>query len=510
MKNARKLREDANADLNKGRYAKALDNYLALEQLEPDNGDWARRSADMYRRLDRDQEAVVALERAADRYARAGFLVKAVAVCKMILQNAPEHAGAFERLAALQNQRGMPAARARMSTRMPAPVELASAPDIVPATPPDISPARVAPASVPVLELDVAEELEELELELELLPDNAPLDAMHLGKVLPDAERQTLDDGTESGITFIPLDDDDLDVIDDLELEVEDDDEDARRAAAARLEGTPLFAALGGVALETMVDRMDLIELDAGAVLFHQGDRGNTLYVIVEGEVGVVSEGPPRAQISRLGDGQFFGEIALVTEQPRNATIEALVDTQLLAIDRDVIHEVVKREPAVLKVLLRFLRDRLLANLVNSSPLFQPFQGTERKTLASKFHFLEIDQGGVLIAQGGRASGLFVLLSGHAEVVVAKDGAEQRLATLRPGDIFGEMSLLGGTDAIATVRTTSKCFALEMPAADFRTTIMTHPQVLMVVGDLADERKRKFDAIASGEADYDEGHLDLV
>ncbi|HUH05172.1 MAG TPA: cyclic nucleotide-binding domain-containing protein [Kofleriaceae bacterium] len=494
MKNARKLREQANADLDKGRYARALDSYLALEQLEPDNGDWARRSADMYRRLDRDQEAIVALERAADRYAKAGFLVKAVAVCKMILQNAPEHPGAFERLAALQNERGMPAARARMSARTPAADEGAPA---------AASPPPPAPPSVPVLELDVAEELE-------LLPQNAPLDAMHLADVMPDAERQKREDGTESGITFIPLDDEDLDIIDDLELEVDDGDEEARRVAAARLEGTPLFAALGRVALETMVDRMDLIELDAGAVLFHQGDRGNTLYVIVEGEVGVVSEGPPRAQISRLGDGQFFGEIALVTEQPRNATIEALADTQLLAIDRDVIHEVVKREPAVLKVLLRFLRDRLLANLVNSSPLFQPFQGTERKTLASKFHFLEVDQGGVLIAQGGRASGLFVLLSGQAEVVLARDGAEQRLATLRPGDIFGEMSLLGGTDAIATVRTTSKCFALEMPAADFRTTIMTHPQVLMVVGDLADERKRKFDAIASGEADYDEGHLELV
>ena len=112
--------------------------------------------------------------------------------------------------------------------------------------------------------------------------------------------------------------------------------------------------------------------------------------------------------------------------------------------------------------------------------------------------------------QGVRAPGLFILLSGHAEVVLDTDGAGRRLATLGPGDIFGEMSLLANQAAVAHVRTTSKCFVLQMPADEFRQIIMTHPQVLMFVGDLADERKKKLDAVARGDADYEEGHIELL
>ena len=461
MSKISKLRDQAAAHVDKARWPRALDVYLELEKLDAKNGDWARRAADMYRRMDRNREAIGALERAASAYAAAGFLVKAVAVCKMILQDHPEHPGALSRLAELQSARGISA-----PTR--------------PASPPIPAPA---------------------------LAEDTPLESLQLGAIIPQATESS------AGILVIPLDDDDVIEVDELELLPDETEAElsSRQQAADRLARTPLFSGLGPTAMQILVSQMDFIELDAGAALFHQGDRGNTLYVVVDGEVVVIAEGPPRVQLSRLGEGEIFGEIALVTEQPRSATIEAEVDTSLLAIDRDVIREVMQAEPGVLVVLLRFLRDRLLENLANTSPLFQPFQGAERRALAGKFSFLEAERGSVLIDQGCRARGMFVLLSGHAEVLVdAAGAAPRRLATLGSGDIFGEMSLLGNTEAIATVRTTSKCFLLEMAADQFRNTIMTHPQVLMVVGELADHRQKQYDAIVAGEADYDEGHLDLV
>jgi CRP-like cAMP-binding protein len=72
------------------------------------------------------------------------------------------------------------------------------------------------------------------------------------------------------------------------------------------------------------------------------------------------------------------------------------------------------------------------------------------------------------------------------------------------------MSLLTQEPAVATVRATGKSFALELPARAFREVIMTHPQVLMFVGDVADARRRQNAAIVGGEVDYSEGHLDLV
>ncbi len=559
-KNARKLKDIATKAVNKGKYEKALDAYLALEQLEPDDGSWARRAADMYRRLKRNPEAVVAFERAADKYAAAGFLVKSVAVCKMLLQIEPSHSATQERLAALQETRGVssrrtPVAKPALSSSeaeaAPAIDELAPAPALdgggdefeimgnrnqvrIEAEVPEPAAIEVDVSAQSDAEIEISFEAEaDVDTGQELppavalpevvmpplesppprrrtIPPGAPLEKISLGDLVAGAQPQLKSDGTSSGMIEIPLELD-LDDIEELEIELSDcEDEDSTREAAMSLQETPLFSALSPDSLQSFINKIVLVELDQGDTLFKQGESGRTLYVVVEGAVAVVNEGPPRVQLSRLGEGDFFGEIALVTEQPRSATIEAIEETQLLAIDRDVIGDLVDDEPEVLKVLLRFLRDRLLHSLTATSPLFAPFAGAERDQLASSFRFLEADPDSVLITQGEKAEGLFVLLSGNAEVVMTTDDDGKRLATLAPGDLCGEMSLLANGPAVATVRTKGKAFLLELPRAKFRQMIMTHPQVLVFVGDLAAERQRKYEAILRGDAEYETGHLDLV
>lgn len=58
----------------------------------------------------------------------------------------------------------------------------------------------------------------------------------------------------------------------------------------------------------------------------------------------------------------------------------------------------------------------------------------------------------VLIHEGQRQDFLFVLLSGHLEVYTETSGEKIRLGELRPYDCFGEMGMLEGTDASASVR----------------------------------------------------------
>ena len=217
------------------------------------------------------------------------------------------------------------------------------------------------------------------------------------------------------------------------------------------------------------------------------------MYVVVEGEVAEITEGPPRLEVSRLGPGAFFGEVALVTEQPRSATIEATAVTQLLAIDRDVIATLVAEHADVLPIILRFLRERLVDRLVQTHPLFAPFADADRRSLVSRFKFLEIDPGTTIIPQGVHALGLYALLAGRVDVIVDGKPASQ----LGPGDLFGMMSLLTGKPSAKTVRSLPKCLALCLPASDFREVIMTHPQVLSYIGDLADEHERALAAAVS-------------
>lgn len=461
----RKLRDEASKALDKGRHAKAAEAYRELEALEPSDANWSRRAADCYRRLDRRDDMIDALLRAGERYAAAGFLVKAIAVYKMILAADAEHELALAKLGDLHEARGIPMKRA---------------PEPPPPAPPPAT--RTTPRA-------------------RTLPPGAAVEAVSLSQVIPDAKPVGGSAEEPSGIYEIP--------IDEIEFLSEEDAQPEPAVAAAEqvFPRTPLFSELSPAALGELARKVELVELARGQALFRQGDAPDALYVVAEGAVAVVAEGPPRVQLNRLEDGEFFGEIGLLSDQPRMATVEAADDdTAVVRIHRDVIGDVVEVEPGVLKVLLRFMRDRLLEHLVQTSPLFEPFAGSERSELAGRFRFLEAEQGAELVRQGERAEGLFVLLTGKAEV--ARDG--KRLATLGAGDLFGEMSLLTHEPAVATVRATSKCLALQLPAPAFREVIMTHPQVLMFVGDLADERRRQNEAIAGGDADYAEGHIDLL
>ena len=63
-----------------------------------------------------------------------------------------------------------------------------------------------------------------------------------------------------------------------------------------------------------------------GEVIFRQGDEGDFLYSIIDGQVEVVREEPEGKEqvIRQLGPGEYFGEMALIRHSPRTATVRAL------------------------------------------------------------------------------------------------------------------------------------------------------------------------------------------
>jgi cAMP-dependent protein kinase regulator len=387
---------------------------------------------------------------------------------------------------------------------------------------PPPSPARARPPAAPAAADEPAAQIHDRPPRRSrpiTLQAGAAIDSMALSTVMPGTQHLVDADGRPSGIHVIPLpEDDELELsLDDAEVEVDvdlagdpagahaHDAIDAAiasadlelelpppppRAAATDREArmallqTPLLAGLPPRVLEALIHKITLLDLAPGAVLFAEGDRSTSLYIVSEGEV--VVEARASGELARLGPGAFFGEVSLITDLPRSATIRAAGPVELLVIDREVIRGLVADHPAVLGVLLRFIRDRLVAQVTRTSALFQPFADPERAELSSQFELVEVDAGAPLIVQGQRADGLYVMLAGRVEVW--RDGEAAPVATLGPGEVFGEMSLLGGGGSTAHVRAATRVLALRMPARTFHAVIMTHPPVLEYVGTLAEQR----------------------
>jgi NADH dehydrogenase len=84
---------------------------------------------------------------------------------------------------------------------------------------------------------------------------------------------------------------------------------------------------------------------EPGQEVFHQGDVGDRIYIILSGKVDVVRD---EHRIATLGRGEFFGETALLQRTCRNATIRCLEPLDVLALP--------KREFGVLSANLPELR----------------------------------------------------------------------------------------------------------------------------------------------------------
>ena len=76
--------------------------------------------------------------------------------------------------------------------------------------------------------------------------------------------------------------------------------------------------------------------VEAGQTVVHQGEEGDALFLIEEGqaEVRATGEDGTVAMIATLGPGHYFGEIALVTGGPRTADVVAITPLTLLRLDR--------------------------------------------------------------------------------------------------------------------------------------------------------------------------------
>src|SRR3954447_18465358 len=136
----------------------------------------------------------------------------------------------------------------------------------------------------------------------------------------------------------------------------------------------PLFAALDDEASDALRSSMAQTEIPRGQVLFHEGDPGDRLYVIIEGKVklGRASGAGRENLLAILGPGEMFGELSLFDPGPRNATATAVAESQLLGLGTEELHAWLNGRPDVALQLLAALARRLrrtneaLADLVFS------------------------------------------------------------------------------------------------------------------------------------------------
>jgi CRP-like cAMP-binding protein len=497
MADLRKLRESASAYIAKGKFAKAADVLGEIVRIDPRDLPARQKLAEVLRRAGDDAEAIRVYREVADRYAAHGQLIKAVAICKIILEIDPAHLAMQAALADLYARRS-------------------GAPTQAPPPPPSPSEQSSTGTTLPPMPL---EKIQAQPLAAELMPSGpryAPVDSPEspYEKIVANA-RQAQASGVRDPITL------------ELQLEQVVPEEPppvlmrsppapapppaapvavGRVALApapppppaapppepvpmARLPRIPLFSDLSHDAFMALAQKLSLHQVGADEVILREGDVGSSFFVVASGRVRVEKSSRDGAVVlAHLGEGAFFGEIALLSGAQRVASVISEEPCELLEIRAEVLADLSRSHPHVAGSLTKFYRERLLANVLATSPLFKPFPRDDRLALMHRFRSRELLAGELLVREGEPSDGLYVVLSGEVDVTMSHGGQEVLVARLAEGDVFGETSCLRKGPATATVRVRRRATLLWLSRAVFDEVVVSYPPVLALVAELSDQR----------------------
>ncbi len=105
-----------------------------------------------------------------------------------------------------------------------------------------------------------------------------------------------------------------------------------------------------------VVAKLNLRHFEEGAVVVKEGDPGDSLFIVVHGEVRVLTRTHANTEVflANLGEGEFFGEIALLTGKPRTATIITNTRSELLELTKEDYEKIIARYPNVKTVVEEF------------------------------------------------------------------------------------------------------------------------------------------------------------
>ncbi len=131
--------------------------------------------------------------------------------------------------------------------------------------------------------------------------------------------------------------------------------------------------------------------------------------------------------------------------------------------------------------------------LLLSMPLFSTLSQRELGQLAAVTVPGELAPGAVLTRQGQKGGLAYVIARGRAEVV----RANRRLATLGPGDVVGELSLIDGQPRSATVKAVTPLEVLEISSGDLNRVLRKAPGVRRKLLEALSQRLRQADRLST-------------
>ncbi|BDZ62576.1 CRP-like cAMP-activated global transcriptional regulator [Demequina sediminis] len=187
------------------------------------------------------------------------------------------------------------------------------------------------------------------------------------------------------------------------------------------LRSSPLFGGMDATSARSLIAQMRRRELAKGDTIFHEGDDGHALYVVVKGKVKLARTARDGREnlLALLGVGDMVGELSVFDPGPRLSRAHAVEETVVFELPKAVLDEWLDDHLEMSRHLLRALAQRIRRQSLSMADLvFSDVPGRVAKAILDLGHrFGRMERGHVTVRHGLTQEELAQLVGASRETV---------------------------------------------------------------------------------------------
>lgn len=228
--------------------------------------------------------------------------------------------------------------------------------------------------------------------------------------------------------------------------------------------------------------------------IFQQEQVPSRFYLIKSGQVRILSQALDHiVELDRLGPGDFLGVGPFFSRSPYTLTAEAAAYSEIHIIDRNTFTTWLQKDARLQSLFHHFYYEYLQQEVIRYAPFFAQIPPQERSNIIKSLDIQPIGRGQEIVQQGEPCSDLYLIASGQMEVYWQDEKRDNTFNTrvLRGGDFFGELSILTGKTASASVRSLSNAILIKLPRTQLFPLLEAYPSIRSLLQSVAEERMKE-------------------
>ncbi|MCB9643805.1 MAG: cyclic nucleotide-binding domain-containing protein [Myxococcales bacterium] len=263
----------------------------------------------------------------------------------------------------------------------------------------------------------------------------------------------------------------------------------------ASLRHFPWLAGLSVEELGQIAEELDKIELEEGEILFHEGRKERSLYLLSQGELEIWKEwGSDTAERIELISGRVYvGEFQLLVGGRRTATVRALHRAVVFEWDYEHLERWMERYPSWVEMFSRTVLQRVQHNQLYMvlARLFGGLREEVWRDVQARAKWVHLERGQRLFQQGDPGDGVFLVVSGRLRIEMLEDrGKIRSLGEIRRGELLGELGFFSNAVRAGSALALRESHLVHFSQEFFEEFLRRHPHEGLRVMQAAVRRLR--------------------